>query len=106
MSPICDVRDVALAHLKAAQLDEAVGHRFIIASDDRYLSNAEIFRIIEQAGYELNKNIDDPSNKDDYKNARIDNSNMRNILKIEPTELKKSVLDMVQSFFEYGIVGK
>ena len=106
MAPICDVRDVALAHLKAAQLDEAVGHRFIIASDNRYFSSTEIFRIIEKAGYELNKNISDPLDIDDHKNQRMDNSKMRKILKIEPTDLKKSSIDTAKSFFDYGIVKK
>jgi hypothetical protein len=40
----------------------------------------------------------------DGKNKRY--SNMRKILKIEPTDIKKSTLDMVQSFFDYGIVKK
>ena len=106
MGPICDVRDVALAHLRAAQFDEAVGQRFIITSDDLYRSTNEIFKIIENEGYELNKNISDPWNKEHYKNSRIDNSNMRKILKIEPIDLKKSVLDMVKSFFDYDIVKK
>ena len=106
MGPVCDVRDVALAHLRAAQLDEAVGHRFIVTSDNRYLSTGEILKIIEQGGYELNKNIIEPLDKDEYKNTRIDNSNLRKILKIEPTDLKKSALDMAKSFFEYGIVKK
>ena len=104
--PVCDVRDVALAHLRAAQLDEAVGHRFIIASDDLYHSTADILRIIENEGYKLNKSIVDPLDKDEYKNTRIDNSNMRKILKIEPIEIKKSALDMIRSFFEFGIMNK
>ena len=104
MGPICDVRDVALAHLRAAQLDEAVGRRFIVTSADRYISTAEIFKLIEQGGYELNKNISDPLNKEEYKDTRIDNSNLRKILKIEPTDMKKSALDMAKSFLEYGIV--
>ena len=103
---ISDVRDVALAHLRAAQLDEAVGHRFIVASVDRYVSSAEIFKIIKDSGYDVNKNIHDPANFDDFKNLRFDNSKMKDILKIEPTDLKKSALDMAKSFYEYGIVNK
>lgn len=106
MQPVCDVRDVALAHLRAAQLDEAVGHRFIVSSTDRYFSTNDIFRIIEREGYELNKNIVEPLDKDDYKNIRVDNSKIRKILKIEPIDLKKSALDMTKSFFDYGIVKK
>ena len=106
MGPLGDVRDVALAHLRAAQLDEAVGQRFIVTSTDRYLSTAEIFKIIEKEGYELNKNITEPLNKDEYKLTRIDNSKMRKILKIEPTDLKKSAIDMAKSFYEQGIVKK
>ena len=103
---ISDVRDVALAHLRAAQLDEAVGQRFIVASVDRYVSTAEIFKIIKDAGYDVNKNIHDPANFDDFKNLRIDNSKLRKILKIEPTDLKKSSIDMAKSFYEYGIAKK
>ena len=106
MQPLCDVRDVALAHLKAAQLDEAVGQRFIITTTDRFLPISDIFRIIEQFGYELNKNYTEPLDKDEYKNTLIDNSKMRKFLKIEPIDIKKTTLDMVQSFFEYGILKK
>ena len=104
--PVCDVRDVALAHVRAAQLDEAVGHRFIIASDDLYHSTADILKLIKNEGFKLNKNIAEPLDKDEYKNTRIDNSNMRKILKIQPTEIKKSALDMVQSFLEFGIINQ
>lgn len=62
-------------------------------------------KIIEQAGYDLNKNVADPMHKEKL-NARIDNSNMSKILKIEPTDIKKSTLDIVKSFFDYGIVKK
>ena len=106
MGPLCDVRDVAAAHLKAAQLDEAVGRRLIITNDDIFHSSLEVFKIIEEAGHELNKNIADPEDKDEYKNSRIDNSTMREVLKIEPTDIKKTILDMVQSFFDYNTVEK
>lgn len=106
MTVFCDVRDVALAHLRAAELDEAVGHRFIITSTNGYSSIRDVYKIIENGGYELNKNIQDPLDKDkeEYKIARIDNSKMRTILKIEPTDLKRSALDMAESFHKYGIV--
>ena len=107
VAPVCDVRDVALAHLRAAQLDEAVGQRFLITTDDQNYSTGEIFKIIEKDGnYELNKNIEEKTNRDEYKTVRFDNSKMRKVLKIKPTDLKKSALDMAQSFLKYGIVKK
>lgn len=104
-APLCDVRDVALAHLRAAQLDEAVGHRFIIASTPKILSTIEVFEIMREAGYELTR-IEDRLDKSTFESATIDNTKMRTILKIEPTELKKSVLDMAESFVKYGIAKK
>lgn len=98
----CDVRDVALAHLRAAQLDEAAGKRFIIVSSPKNVSLSVIAKIVREAGYKVAADLDERQIVD----STFDDSNLRNILKIEPTDLKKSVLDTVESFVNFGIIQK
>ena len=38
--------------------------------------------------------------------TNYDNSRLINVLKIQPTELKKSLIDMANSLIERGIVAK
>ncbi|RNA23968.1 NADPH-dependent aldehyde reductase ARI1-like isoform X1, partial [Brachionus plicatilis] len=66
----CDVRDVALAHIKAAFLPEAAGHRHII--ETKWASNKEAFEILKKKyanqGYKLITQFepaDNPNNKSD-----------------------------------------
>lgn len=96
--PICDVRDLALAHLKVAELDEAVGHRFTILSSQRIVPAAELAEILKKAGYKVG-NVQ-PCNSE----SKIDDSNMRNILKIQPIDIEKSVLDTMESLIKLGVV--
>jgi len=95
----CDVRDVALAHLRAAQLDEADGHRFIIASNNQYIPMSEIGGILKESGYKIAE-----FKEAQHFEAKVENSNMRNILKIQPTDLKKSAIDMADSLVKFGII--
>lgn len=45
--PVCDVRDVALAHLKAMILDEAKNNRHLVASRQECLSFKELALTLE-----------------------------------------------------------
>lgn len=98
--PMCDVRDVALAHLRAAQLDEAAGRRFMIISRTRLCSLYEVAQMLNELGYKTNEVVRSSVNQD----ARLDNSNMRNVLKIEPTDLRKSIADAAESLIAHGLV--
>jgi dihydroflavonol-4-reductase len=53
--PVVDVRDVAEAHLKAVQIEEAKGKRFILISENLWL--VEIGEILNKKyGYYYNVN--------------------------------------------------
>jgi hypothetical protein len=45
--PICDVREVALAHMRAMQLDEAQNHRHIVTIGRECVSFKEIAYILQ-----------------------------------------------------------
>lgn len=100
---ICDVRDVAQAHLRAAQTDEAVGKRILVVSENRLVSMIDIATILQEAGYKVNK-VEDTLDKSQYVGTTFENKRMRTILKMEPTELKKTVLDMAESLINFGLV--
>lgn len=99
--PVCDVRDVALAHLKAAELDEAVGHRFLIVSKPNFVPTKEIADILKKAGYKIN-NVVQPITSD----AKIDDYNLRNILKIQPIDFEKTILDTAESLVQNGLISR
>lgn len=102
----CDVRDVALAHVKAAFLDEAVGHRHLIVSSRNFIPIkrwAEILKEeFEPKGFKISTEIegDDPS----YKDAQIDDTRMRTVLGITPTDFKSTIVDMAYSFIQNGLI--
>jgi nucleoside-diphosphate-sugar epimerase len=100
---VCDVRDVALAHLRAAVRPEASGKRHIIASNKKFSSMKEFADILreefEQRGYDIAKEEEPgPTN-----NTRVDNTRMIEVLGITPIALKNTLIDMANSFIEAGI---
>jgi nucleoside-diphosphate-sugar epimerase len=103
----CDVRDVALAHVRASTLPEAVGNRHIIASLPRSLNMKEATEILREEyaskGY---SNI--PTKLDQVEDPKtvFDNSRMVNILGITPIDYKKTILDMAESLINAGLVKK
>jgi nucleoside-diphosphate-sugar epimerase len=66
----CDVRDVALAHIRAAFLPEAVGNRHIIVSEGKWFSIKRVADILSSEfspkGYKVKTEAepkDDPNNQ-------------------------------------------
>lgn len=100
---VCDVRDVAQAHVRAAQLDEAVGERILVVSSTKLVSTVMWTGILRDAGYSIAQ-VDDKAQNPNNELARFDDSKMRNILKMEPTELKKTVLDMAKSLIDHQVI--
>lgn len=100
---VCDVRDVALAHVRAAQLDAAVGQRILIVSSMRFVSTIEWTEMLRDAGFKVAR-VEDKIDPSKYKNARFDNAKMIALLNIKPTNLKNTVVEMAQSLIEYGII--
>lgn len=100
---MCDVRDVALAHVRAGFLREAVGHRHIITSWPRVLSTKDYADILKEAGYKV-ANVNDSVDKSTIDKAGMDQTRMIQVLGIRPTEFRKTILDMTQSLKQYGII--
>ena len=99
--------DVALAHLKAAFLPEAVGHRHIITAFNRFMPVKYWADILhEEFGKQGFNKI--PRNVEEIQGtgsgSTIDNSRMKNVLGIMPTEFKKTIIDMANAYIEHGIV--
>lgn len=118
---VCDVRDVALAHVKALESPEHVGKRYLIVSECKWMK--DIARIIQKEfkplGYFvptvivpstlvwLGSFIDKstallvPRLDKEFK---LDNKRMVEDLKITPTDVEKTIIDTCHSLIEKEIV--
>jgi nucleoside-diphosphate-sugar epimerase len=97
-----DVRDVALAHVRAIEVPEAGGERFFVTAG--FFTNKDIADVIRDTHPELESKLppkDSPSDlpKDIY---GYDNSKSQNILGIKYVPLKKTVVDTVDSLLAVG----
>lgn len=119
--PICDVRDVALAHVKALEGPEHVGKRYMIVSESRWMK--DIARIIQKEfkplgyfvptvavpstlvwiGSYLDKSTAMLVPRLD-KEFKLDNKRMVEELKVTPTDVEKTLVDTCHSLVERGIV--
>lgn len=99
-----DVRDLALAHVKAMEVDGAGGKRFFITAG-RY-SNEEIADVIRDAHPELKEKVPAKGVKGgEYPEEGVygvDNSRSKEVLGIKYRSLKESVEDTVKSLKEIG----
>ncbi|CRG86757.1 Putative NADPH-dependent methylglyoxal reductase GRP2 [Talaromyces islandicus] len=96
-----DVRDTALAHVRAIEVPEAGGSRFFTTAG--YMSNKAIVDAIRETHPEYAANL--PENGVDDTPAdiyKIDNSKVKNVLGIKFRTLKESVDDTVSSFATVG----
>ncbi|OQU95924.1 hypothetical protein CLAIMM_02079 [Cladophialophora immunda] len=92
-----DVRDVALAHVRAAEVPEAGGRRFLVAADT-YLTNADIARVIKESFPHLADLL--PSKLESDMPADVygyDNSQSKAILELDYRKLDDCVVDTVKS---------
>lgn len=99
-----DVRDLALAHVRAMELKEAGGKRFFITAG--HFSNEEIADIIRDAHPELKEKLPAKGVKGGgYPSEGLygfDNSRSKEVLGIKYRSLKESILDTVKSLQEIG----
>ena len=99
-----DVRDLALAHVKAVELEDVGGKRVFVTAG--YFSNEEIADIIRDAHPELKEKLPAKGIKGGgYPEAGVykyDNSRSREVLGVKYRLLKESVLDTVKSLQEIG----
>ena len=96
-----DVRDVALAHVKAIEVPAAAGKRFFLT--EGYMDNAAIADAIKEGHPDTAQNLPEKYESDLPKDIYgFDNSRTRNILGIEYRPLKQCIIDTVKSLREVG----
>ena len=102
-----DVRDVALAHVKAMETPEASGKRFFVTAG--YFCNKDIAKIIWDNFPDLHETSVQPDAKGgDFPEGgtkalfKYDNSRAKDILRIQFRGLKESVVDTVKSMQAVG----
>jgi nucleoside-diphosphate-sugar epimerase len=99
-----DVRDLALAHVKAIEVPEAAGKRFFIT--EGYFTNKEIAEIIRKDFPELQGELPAKNVKGGgYPEAglyKFDNSQTVQVLGIKFRGLEESIVDTVKSLQAVG----
>lgn len=104
--PMCDVRDVGLAHVRAGFLPEAAGKRFIIVSEKKFISLKQCADIVRKHFPQYNLPTEEEPGYGLGKTAQTDDSNLRNILCIKPTNFEKTIIDMTNSLVQKGLIKK
>lgn len=124
-APVCDVRDVALAHIRAMIRPEAVSKRHLIVNNLNCSSFQEWAFILQKEFSSKNYSIPTRcaphffiklySYFDDIAKTAVpilgvkslfDNTAMLNNLSIQPISLDKTIVDMAYSLIDRGIVTK
>ncbi|KAF7716202.1 NAD dependent epimerase/dehydratase family protein [Penicillium ucsense] len=97
-----DVRDVALAHVRAIEVAEAGGKRFLVAAG--FFSNKVLVEAVRETHPELESKLPPKDYPDDFPSElyEIDNSQSKKILGMEYRPLKETVADTVKSLQDVG----
>lgn len=96
-----DVRDLALAHVKALEIPEAGGKRFLLTAG--HYSNSEIAQIIKAKFPELADKLPQDLTSDKPEDVYgYDNSRSKELLGIQYRSLEESVVDTVKSLLALG----
>lgn len=121
--PVVDVRDVALAHIKAMTVEEAAGKRHLIVNQNAWMKEmAQILaKEFKPQGYNVPTancpnpilwmtSLFDKTIKMVMPNIgkvyKFDNARMKDVLGITPIELKETLIEMAYSLIETGLVKK
>ncbi|XP_069998756.1 uncharacterized protein [Penaeus vannamei] len=122
--PICDVRDVAKAHVKALTAPEAVNNRHIICTDSVWVKDIAMAasKEFKPQGYSIptgqlpyflcwvaglfNKGMKNNILPRLGKQLNASNKRMVEVLGVEPTAIDCTVQDMVYALVDLGIVRK
>ncbi|KAL2163889.1 hypothetical protein VTH06DRAFT_3101 [Thermothelomyces fergusii] len=98
-----DVRDVALAHVRALTVAEAGGKRFYVVGG--YFSNTRLANIILRRFPHLKERLppEAEASKDDFPEDHweFDNTRSKEVLGLEYTNLEQSVVDTVESILRF-----
>ena len=96
-----DVRDIALAHVRAIEREEAAGKRFFVVSG--FFRNAEVADAIKKNFPEYKDKLPDSYESDPKEfSYQIDNSRSKKVLGLEYRNLETSVVDLVKSLKTAG----
>ncbi|KAJ6108516.1 hypothetical protein N7523_009839 [Penicillium sp. IBT 18751x] len=97
-----DVRDVALAHVRAIEVPEAGGHRFFITAG--YFSNKEIVDIVRDTHPELEPKLPPKDAPGDFPEEifEFDNSKSLQILGLKYHSFKDTISDTIDSLLAVG----
>lgn len=97
-----DVRDLALAHVKAIEVPEAGGKRFFIT--EGIFSNKQLADVLRETHPELRSKLPSEDAKDDfpYGAFELDNTRSKEVLGIKYKSLKETVKDTADSLLELG----
>lgn len=118
---ICDVRDVALAHVKTLESPEHVGKRYLIVSECKWMK--DIARMVQKEFKPLGYFVPTMLVPNTFvwlgsfvdkstallvprlnKEFKLDNKRMIEDLKITPTEVEKTVIDTCYSLIDKNII--
>ncbi|KAG7288364.1 hypothetical protein NEMBOFW57_007895 [Staphylotrichum longicolle] len=104
-----DVRDVALAHVRAMTVPEAGGKRFYVVGG--FFSNPRLAGIVRRRFPELEEKLparEEAEGKDDFPEDHwaFDNSRSREVLGLKYRGLEESVADTVESILRFEGSGK
>jgi nucleoside-diphosphate-sugar epimerase len=99
-----DVRDVALAHVRALTVPKAGGNRFYVVAG--YFSNKKIADIIRDSFPQLADRLPPKDVPDDFPENvyQFNNAKSKEVLGLEYMGLEKSVRDTAQSIFDSGLL--
>lgn len=97
-----DVRDVALAHVRAIEVPEAGGQRFLVTAG--HFTNKAIVDVIRETHPELESKLPPKNSPSDLPADiyGIDNSRSVNVLGFEYRSLKQTVPDTISSLLAVG----
>lgn len=119
--PICDVRDVALAHVKSLEGPEHVGKRYLILSGCKWMKDTA--RVVQKEFKPLGYFVPTFTAPNTLvwlgsffdkstamiiprldKEFKLDNKRMVEDLKITPTDLEKTIIDTCYSLIDRGVI--
>eukprot|EP00931_Biecheleriopsis_adriatica_P049468 TRINITY_DN28618_c0_g1_i1.p1 TRINITY_DN28618_c0_g1~~TRINITY_DN28618_c0_g1_i1.p1 ORF type:complete len:324 (-),score=59.08 TRINITY_DN28618_c0_g1_i1:62-1033(-) len=95
---VVDVRDIALAHLKAVQVPEAAGNRIIACNT--YVTWKQVYDWLAQKGSKVPTEMDDGEDK---KPDQWNNDKSKKLLGIEYTQAESTFVDMAESLIAFGL---
>lgn len=97
-----DVRDVALAHVRAIEVPEAGGQRFFVTAG--FFSNKQIVDVVRESHLELESKLPPKDCRSDFPSNiyDIDNKKSLDVLGLKYRPFKETVSDTISSLLEVG----